>query len=284
MKTRLIIVPVLLLAVMLLAVACHKTTETEPDISWQELWKDSSKLAFPQNINVNCTNSPNYGDTVLCDKTGNGPDYVVSPINNPGTGKYYAWPLGMKIDSITGKINVTKSESGLRYMVGFVKAGTNDTCLTELVIAGASYMDSVYVLSDGQKSANPFFNANPNNTTLCNTGNCDMDMGNGASGKKIGIDRKTGKIDLEKTLNQGAFANPVDGDIIQININYMLNDGCNTGVQHTKLYFMYFTNKSQIPPSLLSTLTLKSNNFWNGDIISRSANPRPPLIIITRYR
>ena len=109
MKTRLVGVPVVFFAVIVFAVACKKSTsEPDIDIPWQELWKGSSKVTFPQNINFNCTNSPNYGDTVLCDKTGNGPDYTVSPINNPGTGKYYSWPIGMKIDSITGKINVTR--------------------------------------------------------------------------------------------------------------------------------------------------------------------------------
>jgi hypothetical protein len=48
-------------------------------------------------------------------------DYIITPVNSPGTGKYLAWPIGMKIDSTTGAINVSKSESGLRYMIGFVK-------------------------------------------------------------------------------------------------------------------------------------------------------------------
>jgi len=285
MKTRFLAVPVLLFAVIVLAIACRKSTPEEIDIKVEELWKDSSKVPFPQNINPNCSNAPVYEDTVICDKTGNGPDYIVSPLNNPGNGKYYSWPLGMKIDSTTGAINVTKSESGLRYIIGFVKQGTTDTCLTELVIAGASYMDGVYVLSDGETTADPFFNANPNNTTLCASGNCDMDMGNGANNRKIAVDRKSGKIDLEKTLNQGGFGmNPTDGDIKETTIIYRLNDGCNTSVQRTKVYLMYYTNKSQIPPALLSTLNLRTLNFLNGDLISKSANPRPPLIIITRNK
>jgi len=285
MKTKLISVPVLVFALIVLTIACNKSntpeTETDPPV---KLPKDTSKIAFPQTINTNCPYAPDYGDTLLCDKAGMGPDYIVSPINNPGDGKYYSWPLGMKIDSFTGAINVTKSESGLRYIIGFVKAGTSDTCLTELVIAGASYMDGVYVLSNGEKYANPYYNANPNLTSVCSTGNCDLDLNNAANGKKIAVDKKSGKIDLEKSLNQGAFGLfAMDGDMTETTITYKLNDGCNTSVQRMEVVLVYFTHKSQITPALLSTLQSRLTNFLTGNIISTRTNPRPPLIIITRF-
>ena len=109
-----------------------------------------------------CSYSPDYGDTLIYPQPTTTQDYIVVPINNPGTGRYFSWPEGMVIDSATGAINITKSETGERYAIGFVKEGTTDTCVQTLIIAGASYMDSVYVLANNATKAVPYFNANPN--------------------------------------------------------------------------------------------------------------------------
>lgn len=285
MKTKLLAVLGLFFAIIVLSIACRKSTTPETEIDPPvELPKDSSEVPFPQTIIPPCDYAPSYHDTLICDNPLNGQDYIISPVNNPGNGKYLSWPIGMKIDSTTGAINVTKSESGLRYIIGFIKEGTTDTCLTELVLAGASYRDSVHVLSNGEKYANPYYNADPTIISACATGNCDFDITNEANNKKIAVDKKTGKIDLEKSLNQGAFGLlTLDGDMVETTIYYKLNDGCNTSVQHIKVQFMYFTRKSQINSGLLGTLLSRVTNLLNGNILSASANPRPPLIIITRF-
>lgn len=288
MKTKFVTAAGVFFSLIFILVACKKsTTSNDPDTEIDppvELPKDTSKVPFPQTIIPACSYAPYYGDTLICAKPIDGQDYIVSPVNNPGAGKYMAWPIGMMIDSTTGAINVTKSETGLRYIIGFVKNGTSDTCLTELVIAGASYMDSVHVLSDGEKYANPYYNADPTLVSACSTGNCQFDITNEANNKKIFVDKNTGKIDLEKSLNQGAFGLlALDGDMVETTIYYKVNDGCNTSVQHIKVQFMYYTRKSQINAALLGNLLSKVTNLLNGNIISASANPRPPLIIITRY-
>ena len=76
-------------------------------------------------------------------------------------GTYLSWPDGLKMNAGTGAINLTKSETGQRYSVAFVKSGTTDTCMSQLIVAGAAYMDSVYVLSESDTTAKPYFNANP---------------------------------------------------------------------------------------------------------------------------
>ncbi len=95
---------------------------------------------------------PVYGDTIIFPQPVNGPDYIVNPVNSPGTGRYFAWPHGMVIDANTGAIDVMKSETGMKYAIGFIKEGTTDTCLGSLVIGGAAYFDSVYVLGNGQNA------------------------------------------------------------------------------------------------------------------------------------
>lgn len=285
MKTRLLTVLGFSFAVAMMLVACRKSgtsTEIDPPV---DLSKDTSIVQFPQTMNLTCPYAPDYGDTLICANPDNGQDYIISPVNNPGVGKYLSWPIGMKIDSTTGAINVTKSEPGLRYMVGFIRDGTADTCLTELVLAGASYMDSVHVLGEGQKYSSPYYNADPSLTSVCSTGNCQFDITNEANNKKIAVDKNTGKIDLEKTLNQGAFGlitNP--GDMVETTIYYKVNDGCDTSVHHIKVQFMYFNSTSQINASLRTYLLTKITNALNGNLLSTTYNPRPPLIIITRNK
>ena len=145
-------------------------------------------------------------------------------------------------------------------------------------------MDSVYVLSQNEKTAWPYYNADPYLTSVCATGNCQFDITNQANAQKVKVDKSTGKIDLQQTLNQGAFGLlPLNGDIVETTIYYRVNDGCNTSIQKIKVQLMYFNRKSDIGSGLLGTLLSKLTNLLNGNIISASANPRPPLIIITRY-
>jgi len=256
--------------------------------------KSNQTIPFPQTGITGCSYAPDYGDTLLFPQPTNGPDYIISPINNPGPGKYFSWPMGMVIDSTTGAINLTKSETGEKFVIGFVKEGTTDTCLTTLILAGAAYMDSVYVLADGETKALPYFNANPNSVLVCNGSGvsgsgCAFDVTNDASSKRIVVDNNTGVIDLKKTLNGGGLFGgafgllPVNGQTVTTDLYYQLNDGSNMAMQHISVQLMYYSNKSQIGAGLLSTLVLKLDNILTGNLITTSGNPRPPLIIITRF-
>jgi hypothetical protein len=247
-------------------------------------------VPYPQSPVTGCSYAPDYGDSIIYPQPTNGPDYVVSPVNNPGTGKYFSWPGGMVIDSLSGAINVTKSQTGQRYDIGFVKTGSTDTCLKSLIIAGAAYMDSVYVLANNEKLALPYFNANPNLVSVCagNGPGCQFASNNA----KVIVDPLTGVIDLQQTLNGtggllnlgGAFGLlPLDGAQATTTIYYRLNDPSNNALQHIDVTFMYYTYKSQIGQGLLTNLLTKLTNVLTGNLISKSANPRPPVIIITRY-
>ena len=73
----------------------------------------------------------------------------------------------MVIDSIMGAIDLTASESGLRYGIGFVQAGTTDTwmqILTSLQFVGhfpAAAMAVRLGIIDLKKSLNDMFGAHP---------------------------------------------------------------------------------------------------------------------------
>lgn len=236
-----------------------------------------------------CPVLPIYGDTIIFTQPTSG-DYVVNPVNSPGQGKYYAWPVGLVLDQNTGAIDLTQSQTGMRYVLGFVKAGTTDTCLSSLIVGGAAYYDSVYVLADGQTTSTPYFEANPYLPSPCANGGCTFDVNGAAAAKKVIVNTTTGVIDLQKTVNGsgllglgGAFGLlPQNGSVITVPIYYKLNDPSNQALQSISVQIEYLDSKSSIGSGILSGILNQVNNLLSGNIISNSANPRPPLIIITR--
>jgi len=243
-------------------------------------------------VTSSCSFAPIYGDTIIFPQpTSNGQDYIFNVVNSPGTGKYFAWPQGMVIDPNTGAINLTKSETGLKYAIGFVRDGTTDTCLSTLIVGGAAYMDSIYVIADGQDTAHPYYDANPILGSVCAGGGCTFDVNGTAAGQKVIVDRNTGIIDLKKTLNGtglggllgGAFGLlPVNGSTITTRIYYKLNDASNNALQHIDVQLQYYDTRSAISGGLLGTVVNRLNNLLSGNMISNYSNPRPPLIVIVR--
>jgi hypothetical protein len=235
-----------------------------------------------------CPVLPIYGDTLIFPQPANGSDYIMNPVNSPGAGKYYAWPVGLVLDPNTGAIDLTKSETGMRYVLGFIPNGTTDTCLSTLIVGGAAYFDSVYVIGDGQTTASPYFEANPYLPNPCLNGGCTFDVNGAAAAKKVIVNTTTGVIDLQKTLNGtgllgGAFGLlPQDGSTIQVPIYYKLNDGSNQALDSINVQVQYFSSKSSVSAGVLGGILNQVNSLLSGNIISNSASPRPPLIIITR--
>ena len=229
-----------------------------------------------------------YGDTIVFPQP-TASDDIIKPVNNPGAGKYFSWPVGMVLDQNTGAIDLTQSQTGMRYIMGFVPAGTKDTCLSTLIIGGAAYFDSVYVFADSQTMASPYFEANPYLPSPCANGGCTFDVTGSAAAQKVIVNKTTGVIDLQKTLNGtgllgGAFGLlPVSGSSITTTIYYKINYGSNNALQQIQVQLMYYDKKSLIGAGLLGGLINKVNNVFSGNIISTSTNPRPPLVIMTRY-
>src|ERR1700759_1932889 len=113
-------------------------------------------------------------------------DYVISPVKSQ-TGEYIGFPDGIDIDTKTGEINVSKSETGLRYRITFIPDGTNDSVSTEIVISGINFLDGFYKLTTADSVLKPLYNAsvgNPipgvNNGTIfddgsgCNAAGCNV--------------------------------------------------------------------------------------------------------------
>jgi hypothetical protein len=239
-----------------------------------------------------CPIAPLYGDTIVFTQPTGGSDYVINPINTPGPGKYFSWPVGMVLNQNTGAIDLTASQTGMKYIMGYVQAGTTDTCVSTLIIGGASYYDSVYVLGDGQTTASPYFEANAYLPNICAGGGCTFDVGGKALAQKVYVNTTTGVIDLDKTLNGpgglqgllgGAFGLlPVNGSAFTSTIYYKLNDPSNEALENIQVQFVYYDSKSSVPAGVLGGVVNILNNLLSGNILSTGANPRPPLVIITR--
>jgi hypothetical protein len=277
--------------------ACQKTVPNANQNSNQRLSQNNPSnpdsptlqtVPFPESPVSDCPYAPNYGSSVIYPQPTSGSnDYIVSPINNPGVGTYLSWPQGLVIDPTTGAINLTKSQTGQRYDIGFVKSGTTDTCITQLIVGGALYIDSVYVMANDAYQVYSYYNANPALVWNCpstgGSGSCRFDITGSAKNAHVSIDPNNGWIDLKKTLIDGAFGPiPFDGQIISVPIFYQLNDGSNMAIQNITVNIIYYSSKSSIPSLLLNTLRTKLNNFQTNQLIQKSGNPRPPLIIITR--
>jgi hypothetical protein len=85
-------------------------------------------------------------------------DYLEYPLTAQA-GRYGASPAGLQINATTGAINVSKSETGLRYRVYFIPTGTTDTCSRYITISGINYRNHVYQLARHDSLALPYYNA-----------------------------------------------------------------------------------------------------------------------------
>ncbi len=193
------------------------------------------------------------------------------------------------IDSLAGSIDLTASETGQKYAIGFVKAGTTDTCITMLTIAGASYMDSIYDLGASSGLASPYFDADPNLSSICGTlpngsAGCSFDVTGSATNHKMVINKANGEIDLKKSLNGIFGGHPANGQSAAITIYYQLNDASNMAMQHIQVNILYYDSPAAMSLGLIGKINRKHAREMSGQMITPDANPRPPLITIVRHK
>ncbi len=244
-------------------------------------------IPFPVKLVPDCDYAPNYGDSVLFPEAGSAGNHIAYPVNNQGVkGTYLSWPEGLSMDAQTGAINLSSSQSGQRYSIAFVHDNATDTCISQLIIGGAGYMDSIYIVSESPKTVLPYFNANPStpNPCLSNQGSgCKFDYNNAARWQGVAVDRKTGYIDLEKTLQHSAFGIfPKNGTTVLTTIQYQLNDQSNGAPQQIQVKLIYYFSRSDVPDNIISTIQKRARGITqdNGD----GPPTKPPIIIITRTK
>lgn len=234
--------------------------------------------------------SLSYGDSILYAKNQAG-DYIVYPTEQR-SGTYTAFPEGIEIDDNTGAINVTRSETGLRYRI--THTATDGTVTNALVVlSGITYFDKFFNLAQNDSIAFPVYNASPSRP-LPLSGSV-FDEGGGANSSGCDVKTVNGQINLAQTVRNGLFGNtPVNDARRDIEIIYRLNDQSGKAENKLKVRLYYYSSMANVAPDLLQTLRDREDlgvflrnepvpSTGGGTLAARSlalAKPRPPCIII----
>ena len=214
-----------------------------------------------------------YSDTVFYVKNEPG-NYIIRPVRRPQVAGYFkAIPAGLVYDSIYGRINVTRSETGLRYKMYYLSPTGQKLDSTQFVISGIDYVDGIYDLSAGQDTAFPIYAANPGTPLPCDDDDDDDDGcifderdldGNGsndipgANSRGFRVNRRNAVIDLYATIAAGALgANPQNGAKDNFLFYYRLNDNSSEALQDITVRLYYYNTVANIPPALINELNAR---------------------------
>lgn len=219
-------------------------------------------------------------------------DFIVFP-DQSKAGTYTAFPEGIELNSVTGAINVSKSETGLRYKITHTSLN-GDTTSVLVLLSGITFTDKFYKLTENDSIAFPVYNANTSNT-LPLSGSV-FDDGNLANSGGCSVKTNNGQINLAETVRNGVFGNPAQNNAArEFEIIYKLNDESGKATNKLKVKIYYYKTMADVDPNLLQTLSdrqsqgvfLQANNSvpFSGTTartagISAVAKPRPPCIIL----
>ena len=239
-----------------------------------------------------------YPDTIFVIKPGQ--TNLVSPLNEL-RGTYKSSPNGLAINASTGVIDVNASETGLKYKVSFTPTGTEQVCDFFVTISGVNYLDGIYILSRNEITAAPVYNGVPGLPLPCPDDDDDDDDDDDSSCKfdeddilkDLGFEISSkGVFDLKKTVENGTFGStPVNGSIIDVDLNYRLADLSGLAANKIPLRFFYYNKLSDVPKAVLDDIEEKrklinegpptnSSNFRMLNTVRPAGKPRPPYVVI----
>lgn len=225
-----------------------------------------------------------YGDSILYLQPSAG-DYIVFPTSQR-TGTYAGFPDGIEIDDRTGAINISKSETGLRYRITHTAADGTKT-ETMVVLSGITFKDHFYKLSTGDSIASPVYNASENRVMPLN--GSSFDEGNVANGGGCSVKTDNGKINLAESMRLGVFgSNPRNDDQKEVEIKYRINDGSGKSLNKLKVKLYLYDTMADVPQYLWDILNgrISDGVFLKGETAARIeqlAKPRPPCVIIVDH-
>jgi len=233
-----------------------------------------------------------YGDSVLYLKT-QASDYIVYPTEQRA-GQYFGFPDGVEIDQTSGAINVSRSETGLRYRITYVSP-QGDTSASMIVISGINFLDKFHHLSQGDSIALPVYNASVDKALPVS--GSTFDEGNAANSGGCSVKTINGQINLAQTVRNGVFgATPQNNANQEFDIYYRLNDNSNKALNKIRVKVYYYNSMNDVAPDLLQTLQDRANDGVflgtsyqplpsNSSTMrmlatKKTAKPRPPCVII----
>ena len=232
-----------------------------------------------------------YGDSILYLQN-QAADYIVFP-KTAQQGTYTGFPEGIELDPVTGAINISKSETGLRYRIVY-HSPTGDSSVAYVVLSGITFTDHFYHLSAGDSIAPPVYNASISRTLPLS--GSTFDEGNGANSGGCSVKTNNGKINLAETVRNGVFGNNPTNDVRkEFDIAYRINDGSSKSLNKLRVRLYYYATMADVAPDLLQTLSDRQTDgvFIGGNFLSPTgtgvftssaiaakAKPRPPCVII----
>lgn len=232
-------------------------------------------------INPTPNNVLSYGDSIFYLRSTGANIYNPLPMNRPG--KFRGFPDGIELDSLTGKIDLTESEMGLRYKIMFIPTGTTDTISTKIVLAGINFYDGIYRLSQGDSIAIPIYNAKgvPYIPGQFGTGlNNSFDEGNGCNSQGCAVSLTNGRINLAKSLRDGAIASTHDSQK-EFTYYYKIDDASGKALNKLKVKLYYYHRVSDIPQYLWDIINIDhAGTIIKNTSTGRVARPRPPCVVI----
>lgn len=256
--------------------ACQKTVTNNLQQAENEGNKPNTSLGSSANPRLS------YGDSLFYLKNLPG-NFTILPVSKPNLkGTFKSIPLGLAIDSITGLIDINKSETGLRYKIFYIGSNGKAIDSIKIVISGIDYKDAIYDIASTPNTydtAFPIYNARPeillpcgdddedndgdlddddnkcvfDETDLDNDGNDDIP---GVIQDKLLVDIKKGTIDAEASFNAGVFgsSNPANGISKDFTFYYRLQDPSNRALNKITVRVYHYKKRTDIPQTLLDTL------------------------------
>ncbi|MBL7723541.1 MAG: hypothetical protein JNK27_05300 [Chitinophagaceae bacterium] len=231
-----------------------------------------------------------YGDSILYLRPSAG-DYIVNPMTTrPGT--YSGFPDGMEIDDNTGAINISKSETGLRYRITHT-APDGTITETKVVLSGITFKDHFYFLSNNDSIALPIYNADENRVLPLN--GSLFDEGNLANSGGCSVKTDNGKINLRETIRNGVFGFPPRNDAQEtFEIKYRINDASGKSENKLKVLLYWYNTINDVPQyvwDILNERTQQGVFLRNGMVntsasmerLDKAAKPRPPCVVIVDH-
>jgi hypothetical protein len=242
----------------------------------------------------------NYGDSIFYLKNQTG-DYIVFP-NQMQTGRYYGFPEGLDLDGNSGAINISKSETGLRYRISFIPDGSTDSSQTIIVISGINFRDGFYKLTTADSVIKPLYNANLSSAVPGVHNGSAFDIGSGCNTAGCNVDFAAGSINLAQTVRNGVFgAIPTNNDRHEFDLNYEINDQSGKAPNTIRVKLYYFNSIADVTqevydiinsregallgvqPKPISFAGLTSTNSTSSQttVLGKAVpKPRPPCIFI----
>jgi hypothetical protein len=228
-----------------------------------------------------------YTDSVIYLRNVAGEQIIYPNVAQSGT--YTAFPEGLEIDERSGAINVSRSETGLRYRITFTGAD-GAVSQTSVVLSGVNYIDRYFNLAAGDSILRPVYNADPARLLPA----AAFDESRLASGQGCAVATGSGSINLAKTLRDGFLGNNPQNDACkEVEIAYKINDASQGAPNKIKVKIYFYNSASDVSSEIRETLREREGMILGaatGPAAGASttqatarAKPRPPCIIIIAH-